>query len=202
MTVGDMILRSSIFPPRKCATMRYSQTISMTAFATNQTVERAFALNGLAAVDLTIAGGNPWRWGTITTIYQQYLVLRTRFCVQYSDPNQDGVIVGVALRGPTTNAITPGEVMTRPGTTYSTISNSGEQFATFKGDIMMPQAMGVEMMHYRADYGAGIATNPGISSDDFTCYLRCFAASTTGVDAPFRLNVAFEFQTEFFDLAV
>jgi hypothetical protein len=163
-------------------------------------IEHVYGLNALFNVDITGALGTPFFWATIPGIWNKYRVDRARFMVRFWDPSADGVMCGVQLRGPSVSGATFNTVSTRPGNLVNEISNTGEQSATFRGDIDLARAFGQTKAIYHANYGALVSANPGLSSPDYTCMLRLFAATTAGAGTTISWTITIEFDVDLFDM--
>jgi hypothetical protein len=193
-----MMPRNNLFPPRRVCTMHFGESLTLSAPDTNLCTSRAFALNGIAVCDLTSASGTPYDYARAAVIYNRYFVRRARFSIKVFDPDVEGILTGVQLRGPTPTGLSIGAVLNRPGTASHAISNTGDQFIYYKGEIDCAQAMGLTQALYQASSSPLIGANPG--SSDFTTILYAWFASTVGSTAiQIKVDVDIQYDVVLFD---
>jgi len=188
---------------QKRAKLLFGQSSTIAGPLTNLAGALVFNLNGPAICNFSTVSGTPYLWSSVAAIYNKYLVLRAKFQVRFYDPDQDGAVVGIQLRGPSVAGATVSTLRLRAGNLMNEMSNTGEQSVTFQGVIDCAKAMGEIDSVYRANYGATIAAVPGAGSADFSCLLQLFCVSTIGGTATnCKIDVKIEYDCIFKDFTV
>jgi len=192
-----------LWPQSKRVKLVFGQSATLAGPNTNVAGATVFNLNGPFNCNFTTSSGTPFQWASVAAVYNKYLVLRAKFQVRFYDPDQDGAVVGVQLRGPAVAGSTASVVRLRPGNMNNEMSNTGEQSLTFRGDVDCAKAMGEIAAVYRANYGALVTATPGGGSADYSCFLQVFAISTIGGTAVnLKVDIKIEFDVMFKDLVI
>lgn len=191
--------RRAIWPEKRNLTLSFGTVSSLTVPNTSLAVERVYALNGLAQVDVTASSGTPFDWSDVTARYAKYCVMRARYIVRFFDPSADGTTVGIQWRGQPTTGNGYFAILSHPRCRAKEVSNTGEQNITFRGDVDMPQAFGVTKAEYVSLTSALVTSNPGVTAGtgsndpNYTCFLRCWAIGASGVASTIQVECRVEF---------
>jgi len=181
----------------------FGQSSTLAGPNTNLAGGIVFNLNGPFQCNFTTSSGTPFQWAAAAAVYNKYLVISAKFQIRFYDPDQDGAVVGIQLRGPSVIGATASTLRLRPGNMNQEMSNTGEQSLTFRGLIDCARAMGEIDAVYRANYGALVTAVPGAGSADYSCFLQVFAVSTIGGTAVnVKLDVKIEFDIHFKDMVI
>jgi hypothetical protein len=202
-TVSTLMPPNALWPMTKHVKLVFGQSSTLAGPNTNVAGGIVYNLNGPFNCNFTTSSGTPFQWAAVAAAYNKYLVVKAKFQVRFYDPDVDGAVVGVQLRGPTVIGATASVLRLRPGNMNQEMANTGEQSLTMRGDVDCARAMGEISSVYRANYGALVTATPGGGSADFSCFLQVFCVSTIGGTATnLKLDVKIEYDIHFKDLVI
>lgn len=131
-----------------------------------------FRLNSLYDPEQTDAGHQPYMYDQLTAIYSRYQVYGAKYNLTFTDPDQEGTLVGLAVRDAANTAGSMSGknvdyVMERRLTTLKVCNKSGSQKVTFHGYVNMQQVLGVTKAQYNAaeadQYDSAVGASPAES---------------------------------------
>jgi hypothetical protein len=160
-----------VFPPRLQTVLPYADQFTLqgatlsSAFGT----EQAFRMNSLFDPDFTNVGHQPYGYDQITPWYYRYIVEAVEVNLRFSDPQGDGVYVGVFAKNfDDTNTLTGATISAateRPNVFIKALNNTGTQIVNFKRLFRLCDLMGLTPEQYRnawSQVGAVVTTNPSV----------------------------------------
>jgi hypothetical protein len=187
---------------KKCRLL-FGQSTTLAGPNTNVAGGIVYNLNGPFQCNFTTSSGTPFQWASVAAIYQKYLVVAAKVQIRFYDPDVDGAVVGIQLRGPTVVGASASVLRLRPGNMCNEISNTGEQQSTFRCMVNCAQAMGEPLGVYKANYGAEVTAVPGAGDPDYSCLLQVFVISTIGgTAANLKIDVKIEYDVMFKDIQI
>lgn len=161
----------SIFPPRLRTVLPYSDQFNLTG-ATLSAVygtERAFRLNSMFDPDFTSTGHQPFGYDQITPFYARYLVDKVEVDITFSDPQGDGLYVGVFAKNFNDPATLTGasisQAMERPTVFQAPLNNTGSQTVKFRRIFKIHELMGLTKQQYESAWSqtsALVSANPSV----------------------------------------
>jgi hypothetical protein len=147
--------------------------------------EQSYRLNSLYDPDFTGTGHQPYGFDQITPWYFKYLVDAVEINLRFSDPQGDGLYVGMFLKNfDDTNTLTGASISSateRPNVLLKPLNNTGSQVVTFNKLIKLHELMGLTRQQYENAWnqtGASVTTNPS-----FVPYLS-FAIADANASSP------------------
>lgn len=160
----------------------YTQHITLTAPGVGTTVSNAFRLNSMFDPDLTGVGHQPMQFDQVAVLYNSYIVTGALVDVTFTNPDADGMWVGIRLRNGANGMTSAGrdlatiqelrDVQSRP------LNNTGKQSVRLRIFVPNHILLGISRATYMAEletYGALVTADPLA-----TTLLDVWAASTTG----------------------
>jgi hypothetical protein len=138
----------------------------------------------------------------LNTLYNKYRVDRARYTVRFVDTTNDGLLVGLQLRGANCAGSSGATLCQRPGNETRNMSNTGEQTVVFQCATDCAKAFGQTKAIYHANYGAVVSSNPGGSSPDFTLVLHAWMISIVSAVSTCTVIVEIDYDCDFFDVQV
>ncbi len=190
------------FPQRAIKKLHWALQYPITAPATNLTLEQIFSLNSAYDPPQLGAGDiQPNYWDNLALLYSYYLVHDVDVEITFFDPSQDGLVVGFQLQGTSVSGISAGDVVSRPMTQSSTISNTGQQTYTFRLRMPIHEVLGLSRGQYINETGQHGAQTSGANANPNTqAYLRLFALSTvSGVATTCKLMIKINYKIQFWN---
>lgn len=140
-------------------------TAGSSALSTNSLLR----MNSLFDPEQTGVGHQPFMYDSLTAIYNRYQVYGASYKLTFTDPNQDGLLMGVSARdAANTTASMSGKsvdyIVERRLTNMKSVNNTGSQKAFFNGYVNIQQVLGVTRAQYNsaeADiYDAAVTASP------------------------------------------
>ncbi len=194
-----------VFPLRLRTVLPYADqfTLSGTAFSAGFGTEQSYRLNSLFDPDFTGTGHQPYGFDQITPWYYKYQVDMVEINLTFSDPQGDGLYVGVFLKNfDDTNTLTGASIssaLERPNVFLKPLNNTGSQVVKFRKLVKIHQLMGLTPAQYTNAWqqtAASVTANPS-----FVGYLS-FAVADANATSPAltcKITVDLKFHCTFWE---
>lgn len=177
------------------------QFVNFGQIITSATFNVVTATYGLNALYDPQQGGTgdyqPYGYNTMALLYGRYLVDRAYLDIEFFDPSVDGMTVGFKLGGSDPTGLAINVAQQQPFTAIQTLSNTGDQRASFQIAVPLHQVAGLLKRQYQdepAQYGAAVGSNPSRILN-----LRVFAAGVGSGTPTVRVNVRIVYFTQWYD---
>lgn len=192
----------NIIPPRQLTKLRYAENFAISCNGTTGLISTnyTYSLSSVYDPRIQLGGGQPQTFDILAPQYDRYLVLGAKVKVTFSNPEYDGMVVGVRLRSNTDSGGTSGRTIdemleNRDLVKIAPINNTGSQVKSFQFYVKPWQILGLRAETYKSD----IAFSSTITASPIQFpIIEPFAAYTvTGSDATIRCYVEIQYYTLF-----
>lgn len=187
----------SPFPNKYFCKMTYGENVILTAGTAGvYGLESVFRLNSLYDPDFAGVGHQPYGYDQMGALYRRYLVTAVSITLVFSDPSEDGLLIGCSLQ-PSNSVFTltgasNNQLKEKPQMITRMLNDSGEQNCIIKQFMPLHRLEGLHKFQWSAnlaEYASDYNANPTRSP-----YLRVACASarnTSGATVMFRPLIKF-----------
>lgn len=163
--------------------------------------EHIFRCNSLYDPDYTSGGHQPYGYDQLELLYRKYKVNAVAVNVTYSDPNQDGTLIGFTFQPPGGSATLagglPSTIEEQPMSIVRRINNTGKQVGKLKQFFPISTVSGLSKLQFGADvdlFTAATGTNPAASP-----LFRVAVATTQGSTSTLTVSVSLTYYCTFYE---
>lgn len=151
-----LTLQTGLLPFNENAYWRlpYAEEFDISSSGTTKLANIGYVYNTMSCYDprYNTGGGQAIQYDRVSINYERYWVSKVDYEVTFTNPREDGCMLGVRVRGllntVTTQGRTTYELMEMENVKYSWMSNTGEQRKTFKGSIVNRKILGLTTEQY------------------------------------------------------
>jgi hypothetical protein len=206
ISARQLLGSSNPMPTMHNTRLKYCQTFTLTTQGSPLTTfgtEQSLRLNSLYDPDFSLGGHQPYGYDQLSLFYNRYVVTRALVEVIISDPSEDGLVLGMMVKGAgaaqTVANSTIDEVTERQGCVTKWINDSGSQLVSYTMDLPIHQIVGIPsnnmLLAERYTLGATVAADPAVQA-----YLSIAAANAKGnTSATLKCQVRISFDCQFYD---
>lgn len=134
----------------------YSETFPITAADTGLSAIGYTFRNSLYDPRVQLGGHQPLQYDVISALYYTYTVHRIDYEVCFSNPDKDGMLVGLRTRSNLNGVATAGQTidyLTEMGdSVLMPLNNTGSQMRIFKGTVPVARVLGVPDANMRTQF--------------------------------------------------
>ncbi len=139
----------------------------------------------------------PYGYNTLALLYGRYLVKSAYLDIEFFDPSVDGMTVGFKIGGSDPSGLAINVAQQQPFTAIQTLSNTGDQRASFQIPVPIHSVLGLSQRQYEDElgtYGAVVGSNPSKIVN-----VRLFAAGVGSGTPTVRVNVRIVYKAQWYD---
>jgi len=109
--------------------------------------------NSLFDPRIQVGGHQPLQYDVFSSLYSRYFVYAVDYTVTFSNPDTDGMRVGLRVRMNTNTVATAGQSMDylieMGDSELRPLNNTGSQVVSYRGHLDVPRLMGTTMTNFR-----------------------------------------------------
>ncbi len=146
----------------------YSESFAITANGSTGLSAIGYTFrNSLYDPRVQVGGHQPLQYDTLSTLYGTYSITQIDYEVTFSNPDADGMMVGLRARSSLNSVVTSGQTidyLTEMGDSLlRPLNNTGSQVQTFRGSLPVDRVLGVpkstlRTLYYQEDASGNLPT--------------------------------------------